>query len=268
MDFVIYVLIFAGIGLLAGILLTVAGKFLEVKEDETVVALNEALPQMNCGACGFSGCSGYANALKNGDVATNLCVPGGDATSRKISEILGVDFADVVEMVAFVRCNGICAATEDKYNYKGEHTCLAVGSFYNGKGKCPNSCCGYGDCAAVCANGAISIVNGVAVVDPKKCLGCGLCVKACPNHIIELKPMVKTVSVKCSSTDTGKVTNATCKNGCIGCKLCEKVCESGAIKVENNHASIDYDKCTNCGACIEKCPKKCITDIRYDIICK
>ena len=75
-------MIFAGIGLLAGILLTVAGKFLEVKEDETVVALNEALPQMNCGACGFSGCDGYAAALSKGETTcTTLCAPGGSETS-------------------------------------------------------------------------------------------------------------------------------------------------------------------------------------------
>ena len=34
-----------------------------------------------------------------------------------------------------------------------------------------------------------------------------------------------------------------CKAGCIGCKACEKVCRLGAIKVENNIAQIDYDKC-------------------------
>ena len=31
-----------------------------------------------------------------------------------------------------------------------------------------------------------------------------------------------------------------------------------AVKVENFHAVIDPEKCVGCGACMEKCPKKCI----------
>lgn len=259
MQYVLYVLIFAAIGLISGILLTVAAKFLEVKEDEKVIALNEALPQMNCGSCGFSGCSGYAKALAGGDTATNLCKPGGDPVSKKISEILGVEYEDVEETVAHVRCNGKCGAMNDKYDYVGEPTCLAVNSFYNGKGKCTSSCAGYGDCIKACPNDAIKIIDGVAVVDTKKCVGCGLCASVCPNHIIEIKPLAKPVVVKCSSRDIGKVTIANCKNGCIGCKMCEKACPGGAITVSDNHASIDYTKCTSCGACIEKCPRKCIT---------
>lgn len=258
MNYVLYIAIFAGIGLLSGILLTVAAKFLEVPEDETVTALNEALPQMNCGSCGFSGCSGYAKALAKGGVATNLCKPGGDPVSKKISEILGVAYEDVEETVAFVRCNGTCDAMPDKFDYQGEPTCLAVNMYYNGKGKCSCSCAGFGDCAKVCPNGAISIENGVAVVDKTKCVGCGMCANVCPNHIIEIKPLSNPIAVRCSSTDNGKVTVSNCKNGCIGCKMCEKVCPSGAITVENNHASIDYSKCTSCGACAEKCPRKCI----------
>ena len=258
MNYVIYVLIFAAIGLVSGILLTVAAKFLEVKEDEKVIALNDALPQMNCGSCGFSGCSGYAKALAQKGVATNLCKPGGDPVSKKISEILGVDYADVEETVAFIRCNGTCDALNKKFDYVGEQSCLAVNAFYNGKGSCPHSCAGFGDCVKACPNGAIKITNGVAVVDNKKCVGCGMCMSVCPNHIIELKPLVKTVAVKCSSKETGKVTVSNCKNGCIGCKMCEKVCPSGAITVTDNLASIDYDKCTSCGACVEKCSRKCI----------
>ena len=40
--------------------------------------------------------------------------------------------------------------------------------------------------------------------------------------------------------------------------MCERVCESDAIKVNNNNAVIDYSKCTGCGKCAEKCPKKII----------
>ena len=40
--------------------------------------------------------------------------------------------------------------------------------------------------------------------------------------------------------------------------MCEKKCPNGAIKVEDFHASIDYEKCTNCGTCMTVCPVKAI----------
>ena len=48
-------------------------------------------------------------------------------------------------------------------------------------------------------------------------------------------------------------------DACIGCKLCEKQCQFDAIQVLDNVAHIDQEKCTGCGACAAKCPKKIIT---------
>ena len=53
--FILPIIIFAVIGVIAGILLTVASKFFEVKVDERIDNISEALPQANCGACGFAG---------------------------------------------------------------------------------------------------------------------------------------------------------------------------------------------------------------------
>lgn len=57
------ILIFAVLGLLAGVLLTAASKIFYVKTDERIEQISDALPQANCGACGFAGCSDYANAI-------------------------------------------------------------------------------------------------------------------------------------------------------------------------------------------------------------
>ena len=60
------VLIVALIGILAGLLLSAASVIMAVPRDETAEALTEALPGANCGACGYSGCTGYASALAKG----------------------------------------------------------------------------------------------------------------------------------------------------------------------------------------------------------
>lgn len=258
-EYVYPILIFLGIGAIAGILLTIAAKALAVKSDETVEKLIECLPGANCGACGFSGCEGYANAVASGNAETNMCKPGGNDVAVKVSAIMGVEAGAVVREVAFVHCNGNCGATNDKYTYIGTPSCHAVERFYNGKGSCQSGCSGLGDCVAVCENDAISVIDGVAVVNPVKCQSCGKCVKACPNNLITMRKENQLVNVRCSSADIGKVTKAVCKNGCIGCKICEKKCPNSAIIVSNNHAQIDKNKCTNCGICVDACPMKCIT---------
>ena len=105
-DILIPVGILLVISLVCAVLLTIASKFFAVKEDETAVAIRDCLPGANCGACGYSGCDGYAKALaeKSTD-ATNLCIPGGDGVAKNIAEILGVEAKDVVEKVAYVACN-------------------------------------------------------------------------------------------------------------------------------------------------------------------
>ena len=60
--------------------------------------------------------------------------------------------------------------------------------------------------------------------------------------------------VRCSNTQKGAQTRVACSKGCIGCMKCEKVCPTGAIKVVDNLARIDYDKCVGCVACSENCP--------------
>jgi heterodisulfide reductase subunit A-like polyferredoxin len=111
----------------------------------------------------------------------------------------------------------------------------------------------------VCEHNAIRIENGIAVVDPDLCGGCGQCAKICPKKLIEMRPVTGVANVVCSSHDKGKPVMDVCKVGCIGCTLCEKQCEFGAITMVNNLPEIDYTKCTGCGKCAEKCPKKIIS---------
>jgi len=253
------ILSITAIGVVCAVMLAVASKIMAVKEDERFPVVRECLPGANCGACGFAGCDGYAHALIEDDgVKTNLCIPGADGVAKKLSEVLGVAFEDVVEQVAVIKCKGDCNVTSNKMDYQGIESCAAAKLLFGGTGKCTFGCMGLGDCAKICPQDAICLENGIAHVNTRLCIGCGMCASVCPNKLISIMPDVERVLVTCSNTEKGAITRKECSHGCIACKKCEKECPVGAVTVENNLAKIDYDKCTNCGHCAEVCPTHCI----------
>lgn len=70
-------LILAILGLGLGFGLAIASKYLHVDIDTRIEDIIKILPNANCGACGFPGCAGYAEAIVEGK-AENLsqCKPG------------------------------------------------------------------------------------------------------------------------------------------------------------------------------------------------
>lgn len=62
------VAVLAGLGLFFGVLLAVAAKFFHVEEDNRIDEVEKMLPGANCGACGYPGCRGLAEALVKGEV--------------------------------------------------------------------------------------------------------------------------------------------------------------------------------------------------------
>ena len=260
-DILIPLLVLSAIGIFCAVLLVVAARYFSTEGNEREATLRDCLPGANCGACGYSGCDGYAKALADGTAEkTNLCVPGGDGTAKAIADILGTQAEDVVELVAYVACGGTCDASGRKYDYRGKPSCVAANAAFSGDRFCKFACLGYGDCMHVCPRHAISIEGGIAKVDSKKCIGCGLCAKTCPHGIIHLVRDTTRVVVKCSNKDKGAEVRKICKSGCIGCGKCEKACPSGAITVKDNLATIDYSKCTSCGLCTEVCPVHCLEE--------
>lgn len=255
---IIATLIVAGIGLVAGLGLSICSIIMAVKSDETVEALRAELPGANCGACGYSGCDGYAEALAKGESKPGLCTPGGAEVNNKLGSILGVSVELSAPKAATVLCNGTTENTSTKMFYDGIETCKAANMLYSGTSACAYGCLGLGDCMRACVFNAIDIKDGRAYVEKSKCTACGACVKACPKGIIALLPANAKETVLCSNKDKGAVAKKVCDVACIGCGKCARVCEFGAVTVENNLAKIDPEKCTACGACLDACPTKCI----------
>ncbi|HOG64793.1 MAG TPA: (Fe-S)-binding protein, partial [Spirochaetota bacterium] len=66
------VLVISGLGFLLGYGLAFAAKKLETPRDERAAAVEQCLPGVNCGACGYAGCSGYAQAIVTQGVPLHL----------------------------------------------------------------------------------------------------------------------------------------------------------------------------------------------------
>ena len=269
--------ILGGMGLLFGVVLAIASKVFYVKTDERLEPLIDALPGANCGGCGYAGCAAYAEAVLKGEAPIGKCASGGNASAEKMAFIMGVKAETVIPRVALVRCSGYRGADAEnmptgaklKGNYEGIHDCRAA-TKVAGRGPliCKYGCLGFGNCTKVCKYDAIHIVNGIAKVDPKKCVGCMSCAAACPRNLIIPVEFGKHVEVACASNAKGAVTLRGCTGGCVGCGICQKICPKGAIKVVNNLAVIDHDKCDSCGLCATVCPKKLINDTNLDVVKK
>lgn len=262
MNIITPIIIVGVIGLLAGVILAVASIVMAVPKDETAAALEEVLPGANCGACGYSGCPGYAAAMSKGEAQPGLCSPGGAEVAGKCAEILGSGDVEVALKTALVHCTGNYDNTSDKMIYDGIPSCAAAVSLAGGVASCSYGCMGLGDCLRACQYGAVSIAGGMAKIDPRLCKGCSQCIAACPKGLISFVPLKRQAVVRCSSCDKGREVMPVCKVGCIGCMKCAKTCPAEAIAVQNSLAAVDPEKCTGCGQCVEVCPRKIIDLLR------
>jgi len=255
---IIATLVVALVGVLLGYALVFAGKKFYVEVDERVPQIRECLRGANCGACGYAGCDAVAEAIVKGEARVDACPGNSSVNIAKMAAILGKEAIDQVPQVAYVACAGTCGATSDKANYVGIHDCRAAVLGGVTTSSCDYGCLGMGSCAKICPQGAISIKDGVAVVNRRLCVGCGLCAKTCPRGVIHMKETTMKVAVRCSNKDRGPAVKKVCTAGCIGCGLCAKQCPEGAIEMVGNLPKVDPAKCVACGKCAEKCPAKSI----------
>ena len=122
-------------------------------------ALDAALPQLQCGECGYVGCHPYAVAMARGEAGINLCPPGGDDTARQLGRILNTEPPSLSpappRVVAFIR-------EED--------------------------CVGCALCLPACPTDAIiGSAQRRHTVLAEHCVGCRLCLPPCPTDCIDMR---------------------------------------------------------------------------------
>ncbi len=141
--------------------------------------------------------------------------------------------------------------------------------------------CGYAGCSAL----AEAIVKGQAPTNACKSVPkeqndkisavMGVCptqeniryraqVMCSGTHELAVKKYIYTGISDCTSASKLAGGDKLCPNGCIGLGTCAAACKFDAIHIINGVATIDYQKCTACGACVKSCPKSIIKLVPYD----
>jgi electron transport complex protein RnfB len=261
---IIFTLLFGG---LLGMGLAMAFRKFSVVKDKIVEDLENALPSLNCGSCGYAGCSGYAEALADGsDKDLTKCKPGGQSTLEAVGEILGIKVdAPEGKLVARPHCLGSNEKALKKFEYAGLEDCRAAMAQFGGFKQCEYGCLGLGSCLKVCPVDAITKTgDGLVHVDSDLCISCGKCVEICPTGVMKMIPFDADYYIACNSKDKPKVTKTNCSVGCIGCRICEKKFPDGGFSVNDSLCVIDYTEKEREESRIEaaeKCPAKCIIKI-------
>ena len=153
----------SGILFLLGTLLSTLRAITDSKVSSDQKRLENVLPNMNCGQCGYPSCKAYAEALVAQKAPCNLCHPGGPEISKNIATVLGQQEPISIDF--------------DQSLFMPRHVAYINGSECNGCDKCKRHC-------------HVDAIDGgmksIHYINQEYCIGCGECVKACPEQCIEM----------------------------------------------------------------------------------
>lgn len=233
--------IMGGLGLLFGVLLAVAYRFLRVEEDPRIEMVEKMLPGSNCGACGEPGCRSFAEKLVSGERAPSACTVSSPEVHQAIAEKLGVDAGEEQKRVARLHCAGGLHRARQLAEYRGYAGCRAAAVVAGGGKTCQWGCLGLGDCEVACTFDAIRMNDeALPVVDIELCTACGDCVEACPRDLFEILPVKQALLVQCRTPLVGDDARRLCDVACDACGRCAQDAAPGLIEMKNNLPEVDY----------------------------
>jgi Na+-translocating ferredoxin:NAD+ oxidoreductase subunit B len=156
----------AGLAAACGALLGYAEQRFKTERNDAVGvvedAINNLLPQTQCGQCGYPGCRPYAQAIAAGE-AINKCPPGGMAGIRALAALLAVEPLPLDEE-------------------HGEEKAAPLVAFIR-----EDECIGCTKCILACPVDAIlGAAKQMHTVISALCTGCDLCVEPCPVDCIDM----------------------------------------------------------------------------------
>jgi electron transport complex protein RnfB len=153
-----------------GLVLGYAAIKYHVEGDPVVEQLDAALPQTQCGQCGYAGCRPYAQAIAAEEAGINLCPPGGKAGVQALADLMGVE--------------AIPLDAQDANNTEDELVAIII----------EKECIGCTLCIQACPVDAIlGSAKHMHTVIESECTGCKLCVDPCPVDCIIMEPIAKTL---------------------------------------------------------------------------
>ncbi|MDK2896065.1 MAG: H+/Na+-translocating ferredoxin:NAD+ oxidoreductase subunit [Candidatus Atribacteria bacterium] len=260
MDLVLPVVIVGLLGLAFGVMLAWLAQKFAVETNPLVQKVEQVLPGANCGACGYPGCSGLAEAIAQGKAEPDSCPVGGPEIWSAIGKLIGKEVNNLEGKKAVLLCQGGEEVAVSQAFYQGVEDCRAASVLNLSFKACRFGCLGLGSCQKVCPFEAITIDpdNRLPIINLAKCTGCGKCVEVCPRGVLALVPNREQVLLACQSLDKAREVRRICQLGCTKCRLCVKVCPEEAISFAEGRIHIDRQKCNLCGKCLEKCPVGCL----------
>lgn len=214
-----------------GACLAYLSAWLKQDADPVELAIDNLLPQTQCGQCGYAGCRPYAAAIANG-AELNRCPPGGSQLIKDLADLLGrpattLDSKFGVEL-------GPQVAVIDEVECIGCTLCILA---------CP-------------VDAIIGAAQMTHTVLQNECTGCDLCIDPCPVDCIEMLPA--------PGTRPAPVQASLRVDPCIRCNACTPACPVG-LQPDELHWALKANQlkraegfflgaCIECGLCDAVCP--------------
>ena len=156
------ILILVGLALSLSALLSVTARWLATEDRSVAHEIEQLLPRIQCGQCGFPGCRPYAEAIAAGDADINRCPPGGAHTIRRLADLLGREALPMDESLGQASMARVARIDEA-------------------------ACIGCNLCARACpVDAVVGVPQTMHTVIKAHCTGCELCLPPCPVDCIAM----------------------------------------------------------------------------------